>query len=326
MIVVRTVAEARAALRSLPRPLGVVPTMGALHQGHLSLVQAATARCATVAASLFVNPTQFGAGEDFQTYPRDEARDLKLFEEAGVHIVFAPAPEAMYAADASTVVHVRGPLTETFEGTHRPEHFDGVATVVTKLLDVIQPDAAFFGQKDAQQLAVIRRLARDLDLPVEIVGVPTVREPDGLAMSSRNAYLTATQRSIAPDLYVALLAGARAAGRPGAGPKDAIATACMALAMPDAGLRDDDDRRRELLGQTPAGPPRFTIDYIAVVDADTFVQEQRLGPRSLLIGAAHLGTTRLIDNVPVGIAAAAASTSTISRKKASAYPAKDATD
>ena len=325
MIVVRTVKEVRAALRSLPRPLGLVPTMGALHQGHLSLVQAANARCAAVAASLFVNPTQFGAGEDFARYPRDEARDLKLFEETGVTIVFAPAADEMYAADHSTVVRVGGPLTESFEGAKRPDHFDGVATVVTKLLDAIQPDVAFFGQKDAQQLAVIRRLVRDLDLPVEIAGVPTVRERDGLAMSSRNTYLTPAQRAVAPNLYLALLAGARAAGRPGAGPKDAIATACMALAVPDAGFKDDEDRRRELLGQAASGPPRFSIDYLAVVNADTFEQEQPLGPRSLLIGAAHLGTTRLIDNVPVGVPAGTASTAS-SHRQASAYPAKDATD
>jgi pantoate--beta-alanine ligase len=324
VIVARTVDEARTALRGLPRPLGLVPTMGALHRGHLSLLEAARSRCASVAASLFVNPTQFAAGEDFHKYPRDEARDLRLFEEAGVSAVFAPAAAEMYAADYATIVHVGGPLTESFEAAERPSHFDGVASIVTKLLNVTQPDAAFFGQKDAQQLAVIRRVARDLDLAAEIVGVPTVREPDGLALSSRNAYLTPAQRAVAPGLYLALLAGARAAGEPGAGPRDAIATAAMALAMPDAGLRDEEDRRRELLGQSPDGPPRFAVDYVAVVDADTFVQEHEVGPRSLFIGAARLGLTRLIDNVPLGVTVTPDRPATTSH--ASAYPAKDATD
>ena len=325
MIVVRTVAEARTALRSLPRPLGLVPTMGALHRGHLSLVEAARSRCASVAASLFVNPTQFGAGEDFRDYPRDESRDLGLFEEAGVDLVFAPAADAMYAADYATIVHVGGPLTDSFEAAERPSHFDGVASIVTKLLNITRPGAAFFGQKDAQQLAVIRRAARDLDLPVEIVGAPTVREPDGLALSSRNTYLTPEQRAAAPGLYLALLAGARAAGKPGAGPKDAIATAAMALVMPDAGLKDEEERRRELLGRAAPGPPRFTIDYIAVVDADSFVQESGIGPRSLLIGAARLGVTRLIDNVPLGVPARSGRPA-LSHAVTSAYPAGDATD
>ena len=324
MIVMRTVAEARTALRSLPRPLGLVPTMGALHRGHLSLVEAARSRCASVAASLFVNPTQFGAGEDFDDYPRDESRDLELFEEAGVDVVFAPAADAMYPADNATIVHVRGPLTDSFEAAERPSHFDGVAGIVTKLLNITQPDAAFFGQKDAQQLAVIRRVARDLDQPVEIVGSPTVREPDGLALSSRNAYLTPEQRAVAPGLYLALLAGARAAGKPGAGPKDAIATAAMALVTPDAALKDDEDRR-DLLGQAAPGPPRFTIDYIAAVDADSFVQESEVGPRSLLVGAARLGLTRLIDNVPLGVPARSGRPA-LSHAITSAYPAGDATD
>ncbi len=219
MRVARTVEEARGTLATLPRPLGLVPTMGALHEGHLTLVRAARERCAAVAASLFVNPTQFGAGEDFARYPRDEARDLALFEEAGIDVVFAPAPDEMYATDASTTVHVEGPITESLEGVDRPGHFDGVATVVTKLLTVVAPDVAFFGQKDAQQLALIRRLARDLDLPVEVAAVPTVREPDGLAMSSRNAYLTPGQRAVAPDLYRALLAGRAAAGEPAPCPR-----------------------------------------------------------------------------------------------------------
>ncbi len=215
MIVARTIPEARAALRALPRPLGFVPTMGALHAGHLSLVEAARARCASVAASVFVNPTQFGRGEDFDTYPRDEARDLRLLEEAGVALVFAPTADDMYPEGFATNVHVGGALTESLEGASRSSHFDGVAVIVTKLLGIVRPDVLFLGEKDAQQLAVVRRLVRDLDLDVDVAGVPTLREPDGLAMSSRNVYLTPEQRATAPDLYRALLAGVAAAGEPG---------------------------------------------------------------------------------------------------------------
>jgi pantoate--beta-alanine ligase len=291
--VVRTVAEARAALRSLPRPLGFAPTMGALHDGHLQLVRTAKQRCAAVAASLFVNPTQFAPGEDLKRYPRDEARDVELFAQHGVSLLFAPPAGEMYPDGFSTVVHVGGPLGESFEGDVRGSHFDGVATIVVKMLDVVQPDVLFLGEKDAQQLAVLRRVVRDLDLPMKIAGVPTVREPDGLAVSSRNAYLTPEQRAVAPDLYLALLAGARAADAPGAGPEEAVAAA-TALATPAAGTND---RRGELPGAPPTGSPRFAIDYIAAVNADTFAQERELGPRSLLIGAARLGDTRLIDNV-----------------------------
>ena len=302
MIVARTIPEARAALSELPRPLGLVPTMGALHTGHLSLVDAARARCASVAASVFVNPTQFGRGEDFDTYPRDEARDLGLLEEAGVAVVFTPTADEMYPEGFATVVHVGGRLTEDFEGGSRPTHFDGVAVIVTKLLGVVQPDVLLLGEKDAQQLAVVRRFARDLDLPVEVVGAPTLREPDGLAMSSRNVYLTPDERAVAPDLYRALLAGAAAAGQPGAAAKDVVVAATAALLSPPGGL--DPDAVDE-----PLSRPHFKLDYLAVVDEDTFIPEGDLGPRSRLIVAARLGSTRLIDTISVS----------------SAYPAKDAT-
>jgi len=311
MRVARTVDEARGALATLPRPLGLVPTMGALHEGHLALVRAGRARCAAVAASLFVNPTQFGAGEDFARYPRHEARDLALFDEAGVDVVFAPPAEEMYSIDASTTVHVSGPITESLEGADRPGHFDGVATVVTKLFTIVAPDVAFFGQKDAQQLALIRRLVRDLDLPVEVAAVPTVREPDGLALSSRNVYLTHAQRAVAPSLYRALLAGRAAAGDPGALPKDIIAATATSLVMPDPRLIGEGDRIAEMKGQGRPQPASFDLDYIAVVDADTFTQEAALGPRSLLVAAAHLGVTRLIDNL--GLAPAAVLAASMSR-------------
>jgi pantoate--beta-alanine ligase len=302
VIVARTIAEVRAALRELPHPLGFVPTMGALHAGHLKLVDAAQARCASVAASVFVNPTQFGRGEDFDTYPRDEARDLRLLEEAGVAVTFTPAADEMYPVGFATTVHVGGHLTEDFEGASRPSHFDGVAVIVAKLLGVVQPDVVFLGEKDAQQLAVVRRFVRDLDLPVEVAGVPTLREPDGLAMSSRNVYLTPDERAVAPDLYRALLAGAAAAGAPAAAAKDVVMAATAALLLPAAGL--DPDAVDDALAR-----PRFRLDYLTVVDEDTFIPEGDLGPRSRLIVAARLGSTRLIDTISV----------------ASAYPAKDAT-
>jgi len=286
VIVARTIAEARAALRELPRPLGFTPTMGALHEGHLSLVDGARARCSAVAASIFVNPTQFGRGEDYQRYPRDERRDLRLLEERGVDLVFAPEADEMYADGFATQLHVGGTLTETFEGASRPSHFDGVAVIVAKLINIVRPDVLFLGEKDAQQLAVVRRFVRDLDLTVEVVGLPTVREPDGLAMSSRNAYLTPAQRAQAPDLNRALLAGAAAAGE---GAEHVVARTVNVL--------------RE--GLAP-----IDIDYVAVVDADTFRQERTIGPRALLVAAVRLGSTRLIDNIPL---------------TTSAYPAEDAT-
>ena len=309
MIVARTIAETRGALRSLPRPLGLTPTMGALHEGHLSLVDAAKARCASVAASIFVNPTQFLAGEDLASYPRDEAGDFAMLEARGTHAVFAPAPVEMYPADFATGVTVRGPLVDGYEGIARPGHFDGVALVVAKLLGVVQPDVLFLGEKDAQQLAVIRRLVLDLDLPVEVAAVPTVREPDGLAMNSRNRYLTAEQRAVAPDLYRALLAGRAAAGETSSAPKDVVVAVTSALVLPAIPL-DEDERLAAMRGEAPPAAPRFDIDYIAIVDADTFVPQTTLGPRALLIAAASLGSTRLIDNIPL---------------HPSAYPAEDAT-
>jgi len=333
VIAARTIPEARAALRELPRPLGLVPTMGALHAGHLSLVQAAKADCTSVAASVFVNPTQFGRGEDFDMYPRDEARDLRLLEEAGVAVVFMPTADQMYPEGFATSVHVGGRLTESFEGASRPSHFDGVAVIVTKLLGVVAPDVLYLGEKDAQQLAIVRRFVRDLDLPVEVTGVPTLREPDGLAMSSRNVYLTPEQRAVAPDLYRALLAGAAAGGAPGAAAKDVVVAATSALLLPDGPL--DSDAVDEAL----AGP-RFELDYLAVVDEDTFVPEGALGPRSRLVAAARLGSTRLIDTISVAVPAGddctdspsanvpsstSVPSSTNASPSSSAYPAKDAT-
>src|ERR1700690_716171 len=204
MTTARTIAAAREALREAPRPIGLVPTMGALHEGHLALLGRARADCATVVLSLFVNPTQFAEADDLATYPRDEDRDLELARAAGVDLVFAPGAEEMYPDGFSTTVSVSG-LSEPLEGAARgPEHFHGVATVVTKLLNIVGAQAAYFGQKDAQQALVVRRLVRDLDIPVAIEVCPTVREEDGLARSSRNAYLNASERSRAAGISSAL--------------------------------------------------------------------------------------------------------------------------
>jgi pantoate--beta-alanine ligase len=287
VLLTRTITMTRAALATLPHPpTALVPTMGALHDGHLALLREArrfAGPSGSVVMSLFVNPTQFGAGEDYARYPRDEARDLALAGDQGVDLVFAPSADEMYPTGFATTVHVAGPLSEAFEGADRPGHFDGVATVVAKLFAVVRPDAAFFGRKDAQQLALIRRLAADLDPGVEVVGVETVRAADGLALSSRNAYLDERARAAAARLYAALVSG-RAAARPGATPDDVIDAVLTAV---NEGVDGGDEA------------VRFAPDYVAVVDPDTFVPEASLGERSLIIAAARLGTTRLVDNLPV---------------------------
>jgi len=276
--IVRTVADLRAqvfAWRSEGLRVGFVPTMGALHEGHLSLVRLAGTRAERVVASIFVNPTQFGPNEDFDAYPRDETRDAQLLAGAGCRLLFAPTVAEMYPPGASTTVTVGG-ISEPLEGQARPGHFAGVATVVTKLLNQCAPDVAVFGEKDFQQLAVIRRLVRDLDIPVEILGGPTARADDGLALSSRNAYLTEGERPVAARLNAVLrevLAKVRA-GEPVAAAEE---TAVRALLT--AGFRK--------------------VDYIEARIPDTL---ERLGPGPVrgpvrVLGAAHLGRTRLIDNL-----------------------------
>ena len=294
--IARTIADARAAIAGLPRPLGLVPTMGALHEGHLTLVREAAKACAAVVVSVFVNPTQFGADEDFARYPRDEGHDVALASAAGADVVFAPAAAEMYRAGAVTTVHVGGELALRYEATERPGHFEGVATVVTKLLDIVGPDRAYFGRKDAQQLAVVRRLVADLDLPVEIVPVDTVREPDGLAMSSRNAHLNPEERAKASELYRALLAGREVAARGAKAIINEVTTKLVVGFPPYVRAADDVD-----------GPPSpvFSVDYVAVVDPDTFEpitpsSKATLRPDSLIVAAARLGATRLLDNVAVG--------------------------
>jgi len=273
----RTVSDLRARLakwRKASESVALVPTMGALHEGHLSLVELAKSKADHVVVSIFVNPIQFGPREDFKLYPRDEAGDLVKLAKAGADLVFAPEVTEMYPQGFSTQVRV-GDLTEDLCGAARPNHFDGVATVVAKLLLQCAPDLAVFGEKDYQQLLVIRRLVRDLNVPVEIVPGPIVREKDGLALSSRNAYLSPSERKTAPLLYqtISAVAADLAQGR---GCDDAVVAARFKL---DA-----------------AG---FRVDYVAVRDPDTLKPLSGPVKRARVLAAAYLGKTRLIDNVPV---------------------------
>jgi pantoate--beta-alanine ligase len=254
--------------------VGLVPTMGALHEGHASLIRAARAECGYVVVSIFVNPTQFGPGEDLARYPRPIENDLAVCRREGADLVFTPAAAEMYPEGFATTVRVAG-LSEKMCGAFRPGHFDGVCTVVAKLLAIVQPDAAYFGEKDAQQLAIVRRMAADLNLPVEIRGCPLVREPDGLALSSRNAYLSPEERQRALALSAAL-AEARKAIQ--SGERDAAAVAGML--------------RRRLQAATGV-----ELQYVAVVDPDTLADLDRIAGQALVAVAAKVGATRLIDNV-----------------------------
>ena len=280
MRVVETSAEMMALCREVPRPLGLVPTMGALHDGHLSLTRQARADNETMAASIFVNPAQFGENEDFATYPRSMERDLELLEAQGTDLVFAPLPAEVYPEGFDTWIEP-GAVAEGMEGAARPGHFRGVATVVAKLFTIVRPDRAYFGQKDGQQVAVIRKMNTDLNLGVDVVTMPTIREGDGLAMSSRNAYLTEEERAAAPVVYRALRASE---------------------SLWNSGERDGGKLRTaalDLLGQEPLVSG---VDYVSVVDADTmaWVGVATGGRRVMIATAVRLGTVRLIDNVVVG--------------------------
>ncbi|HTH18218.1 MAG TPA: pantoate--beta-alanine ligase [Magnetospirillum sp.] len=276
--IVRSVADLRARVkywRDQGLSVAMVPTMGALHQGHLSLVRAGLDVADRVVASVFVNPTQFGPNEDLSRYPRQEAKDAELLDGAGCHLLFAPKVEEMYPDGFATTVSVKG-VSQPLEGAFRPGHFDGVATVVSKLLLQCLPDFALFGEKDWQQLAVIRRLVRDLDLPVKIVGIPTVREADGLALSSRNAYLSDEDRAIAPALYKALVSVAEGVRQGGSAEELCHRAAADLIA---AGFA--------------------SVDYIDMRDADSMAKLRSLDRPARILVAARLGTTRLIDNIGV---------------------------
>jgi pantoate--beta-alanine ligase len=276
--IARTVADLRrdiAVWRKGDERVGLVPTMGALHQGHMALVAATRAGCDRVVASIFVNPKQFAPTEDLASYPRREAADLEMFRSAGVNLVFIPALEEMYPPDFATLVRVSG-LTEGLCGAHRAGHFDGVTTVVTKLLVQALPDIAYFGEKDYQQLTAVRRLARDLDIPVRIACVPTVREADGLALSSRNVYLSAEERRIAPNLARVLR------------------SISAALAQDPTAIAREIARGSAALQQ--AG---FAVEYLEIREAVTLAVTSEVTGNSRVFAAVRLGKTRLIDNMPI---------------------------
>ena len=277
MKIVETVRELRELVResrARGKMIGFVPTMGYLHEGHLALMRQARQECGRVVASIFVNPLQFGAGEDFAVYPRDLERDARLCREVGVDFLFTPQMAEIYPAGFATHVEVTG-LTESLCGRSRPGHFRGVTTVVSKLFNMVLPDRAYFGQKDAQQVLVIKRMVTDLNMPLDVAIVRTVRENDGLAMSSRNVYLSAAERAAAPILYRALQ---KAAGLI----RDGERSAAVVI-----------NRMKEIIGQEPA----FTIDYLAIVDQGTLQDLEQLQGPILIALAAKIGKTRLIDNI-----------------------------
>ena len=277
MKVIKIVADFRAAQREYPRPLGLVPTMGYLHEGHLSLVRRCREDNATAVASIFVNPTQFGPSEDLSTYPRDMEGDLSKLKAEGVDLVFAPGASEMYPEGFDTTIDV-GDIARRLEGEHRPGHFQGVATVVCKLLTIVRPDNVYFGQKDAQQCLVIKRLNADLDLGAEVIVLPTVRDPDGLAMSSRNAYLSDEDREAALSLYRGL---------------------SLVESLYADGVRDANVMRRDMLALLES-EPAASVEYVSVADAGTLEELESVDRSALVSMAVRIGRVRLIDNVVLG--------------------------
>lgn len=293
MITATTIEEARKAIKKWKAEgltVGLVPTMGALHDGHASLVTAAVSDCDRVVTSVFVNPTQFGEGEDLESYPRDFERDCKILEEKGCHMVFHPSVQEMYPDGYGTYVNLESEMTKQLCGRSRPGHFRGVCTVVSKLFNITTPDRAYFGQKDAQQLAVIRRMVKDMDFDIEIVGCPTVREKDGLAKSSRNSYLNDEERQAAAVLYRSIekakelaAAGASGASEASAADPHSIAAADLLKTMTDV----------------VSSEPMARIDYIEAVDGHTLMPKEYLAPGDLVAMAVYIGDTRLIDNFTI---------------------------
>ena len=273
MEIFETVDAFRAACVAAKRPLGLVPTMGALHAGHRSLLDRARSDDSTLAATIFVNPTQFGPSEDFSEYPRDRERDLAMMEETGVDLVFTPSTEEIYPEGFDTSIDV-GRIAQRLEGEHRPGHFLGVATVVCKLLTIARPDRAYFGQKDAQQSLVIKRLNKDLNLGAEIVVCPTIREPDGVALSSRNKYLSPAEREAATVLH-------------------------RSLKLAEDLRTSDADEIRRRMRVLIEGEPLANVDYVSVADAETLDELDVVDRSALVSVAVYIGETRLIDNILV---------------------------
>jgi len=274
MKVIETIAEMKELRLRLAKPVGLVPTMGYLHEGHLALVRQARVENSSVVVSIFVNPTQFDRREDFKQYPRDPQRDLALLEKEGTDIIFMPSADEMYPPPFSSWVEV-GKLAERLEGASRPGHFRGVVTVVAKLFNIVQPTRAYFGQKDAQQAVVIKRTVADLNMNLEIVTVPTVREPDGLAMSSRNICLSPEERQAATVLYRAL---------------------CLAQQLYSQGETNAQCLRQEMT-ELIQNEQLASIDYVSVADPETLEELDKASPPALVSLAVKIGNTRLIDNV-----------------------------
>ncbi len=274
MKVIEKIDEMKQLRQQLTEPVGFVPTMGYLHEGHLSLVKRAKAENRWVIVSIFVNPTQFGPREDFKNYPRDPQRDLAMLEKERTDIIFMPSADEMYPAHFNSWVEVEK-VTERLEGASRPGHFRGVTTVVAKLFNIVQPAKAYFGQKDAQQVIVIRKMVDDLNMNLEIVTIPTLREPDGLAMSSRNIYLNPQERQAAVVLYQALM---------------------LAQKLYSQGEKDAQHLRQGMIDLIQK-QPLATIDYVSVADAETLEELERVKPPALVSMAVKIGNTRLIDNI-----------------------------
>ncbi len=277
MQVVETIAEMRQLRSKLAEPVGFVATMGYFHEGHLSLVRKARAENPSLVASIFVNPAQFGPREDFDTYPRDLPRDLYLLEKEKTDVVFMPSVAEMYPGGFNSWVDIEG-VTERLEGASRPGHFRGVATVVNKLFNIIRPDVSYFGQKDAQQTLVIKKMVRELNMGIEIVALPTVREADGLATSSRNAYLNPDEREAAPVLYQALSLARKLWSRGETGA----------------------EKIRQQMWELIEGEPLAEIDYVSIADPETLEEMDTVRAPALVSLAVRIGKTRLIDNVVVG--------------------------
>ena len=274
MEIVETIDDMRKLRRELAEPVGLVPTMGYLHEGHLSLVKRARAENPSLVVSIFVNPTQFGPQEDFQSYPRDTARDLSLLEQEDADVVFMPSADEMYPPQFNSWIEI-GKVTERLEGATRPGHFKGVTTVCAKLFSIVQPTRAYFGQKDAQQTVVIKKMVTDLNMNLEIVTLPTVREPDGLAMSSRNTYLNIGERQAALVLYQALT---------------------LAQRLWEQGEKNAERIRQEMT-KLIQGQPLATIDYASVANAETLDELDTVKPPALVSLAVKIGEARLIDNI-----------------------------
>ena len=274
---ITTIQDLRDACAALPKPIGFVPTMGYLHEGHISLVKRACSEVASVVVSIFVNPTQFAPTDDLDAYPRDLERDAALLAEAGAALLWTPTPEVMYPPDYQTWVEVEE-ITKPLEGAKRPGHFRGVTTVVTKLFNAVQPQKAYFGQKDAQQAAVIRRMVRDLNMPIEIITSPIVRERDGLAMSSRNTYLNPKEREAALVLSKSL---------------------AVAKSVYESGERDA-NKIRSIMENIINAEPLARLDYVSIADNDSLAELEKIEGKTLLSMAVYIDRTRLIDNLVLG--------------------------